>query len=139
MDVQQAITALQVAAAHCSASGVLSEAMGTATITAEEYMALMEEVCQLRSQVASLSATKGSSDGCCPDLEGTGRIHCAATLAEVRDLAAKGIKQGDWLRTRFANLSTQVEQMDLEAAEVSNTISAIVNNPFAHLTGLNEV
>ena len=106
---------------------------------AEEYVALMEEVCHLRSQVASLSATKGSSDGCCPDLEGTGSIHCAATLAEVRDLAAKGIEQGGWLRTRFANLSTQVEYMDLEAAKVSNTMSAIVNNLFAHLTGLNEV
>ena len=106
---------------------------------AEEYVALMEEVCQLRSQVASLSTTKGSSDGCCPDLEGTGSIPCAATLAEVRDLAAKGIKQGDWLCTRFANLSTQVERMDLETAKVSDTVSAIIDNPFAQLTGLNEV
>ena len=113
--------------------------MGTATITAEEYMALMEEVCQLRSQVASLSTAKGSSDGCCPDLDGTGSIHCATTLAEVRDLAAKGVEQGDWLCTRLANLSTQVECMDLEAAKVSDTVSAIFNNPFAHLTGLNEI
>ena len=138
-EVQQAVTALQVAAAHCTTSGHSSGAVGTSAISAEEYAALLEEICLLRSQVTSLSTSCNTLDGCCPDIEGTGSILCAAALAEVRELASKGVEQGDWLCTRLSNLSTQVEQMDLEAAKLSDTISAIVSDPLAHLSGLVEI
>ena len=90
-EVQQAVTALQVSAAHCTASGHSSGGAVTLDISSKEYAALLEDIFLLRSQVASLSTLRNTLDGCCPDIEGTGSILCAAALAEVRELASKGV------------------------------------------------